>query len=72
MGRRMKRTLRQARIDLSTPIEQKLRAALRAIEEGPADERMTRASILVSEALENVGDYIDEQLRALAARGDIG
>jgi hypothetical protein len=55
--------MRQARIDLSTPIEQKLREALRAIEEGPADVRMTKASMLVSEALEQVGDYVDEQLR---------
>lgn len=57
------RTMRQARIDLSTPIEQKLREALRAIEEGPSDVRMTKASTLVCQALEQVGEYIDEQLR---------
>ncbi len=62
------RTIRQARVDLATPIEQKLRKALRAIEEGPVDARMTKASTLVSDALEQVGDYVDEQLRRVGMR----
>lgn len=59
------RTMRQARIDLATPTEQKIREARAMVECMPADTRLTKATVLLGEALEQVGDYVDEQLRAV-------
>jgi hypothetical protein len=58
----MTRTMRQARIDLATPAEQKIREAMAAVEALPADTRLTNAVIALSAALENVGAYVNEQL----------
>ena len=54
---------RRIRLDLMTPTEVALRAAMAAIEAMPADTRLTAASARVSEALDLVGSFIDDQLR---------
>lgn len=62
-------SMRKARVDLSIPAEMRLRDALAAIERMPPDERLTKASIAVDDALRFVGDYVDEQLRAALEEG---
>lgn len=54
---------RKIRLDLATPPEVALRAALAAVEAMPADVRLTHASNCISDALRSVGDYVDEQMR---------
>jgi hypothetical protein len=53
---------RRIRLDLATPPEVALRAALAAVEAMPADTRLTEASTHVSAAIELVGRYVDEQM----------
>lgn len=47
---------------LLTKPERAIRKALRLIEEGAADERLTNASIKLQEALNLVSDYVDDYL----------
>lgn len=54
--------LRKIRLDLATPTEVALRAALRAVEAMPADVRLTEACVHVSAALDIVSRYVDEQM----------
>ena len=58
MSRRMIRT------DLATPAEQKIREAIELVESLGCDERLTDAVALLSEALTEVGYFVDEQLEA--------
>ena len=58
----MSKVPRRIRLDLATPPEIALRAALAAVEAMPADPRLTEASNHVSSALNLVGRYIDEQI----------
>jgi hypothetical protein len=55
-------TPRKCRLDLATPPEVALRAALAAVEAMPADVRLTKASQKVVEALDLVGDYVNAQM----------
>jgi hypothetical protein len=50
---------RRIRLDQNVPAELAIRAAVDAVEEMPADTRLTRAVILLSEALEFVADFVD-------------
>jgi hypothetical protein len=54
---------RRLRIDLATPPEVAIRAAMGAVEKMPADVRLTNAGIKLGEALALVNDYVDEQSR---------
>lgn len=56
---------RRIRLDLLTPPEVALRAALAAVEAMPADIRLTKASTMISLALNEVGQYVDEQMRSV-------
>jgi hypothetical protein len=51
---------RRARLDLSTPAELAIRAAVDAVENLPADPRLTQAVILLQQAREKVADYVDD------------
>lgn len=51
------------RIDLSTPVETSIRAAMIKVEEAGADIRLTEAINLLGQALNKVADYIDDQLQ---------
>lgn len=53
---------RTCRLDLATPPEVALREALRAVEAMPADVRLTHAGQKIVEALDLVGDFVNEQL----------
>lgn len=55
-------TMRRSRIDLATPTETKIREALAAVENLPADPRQTAASQALTLALDKVGEMADEQL----------
>ena len=57
---------RKIRLDLMTPPEVALRAAMAAVEAMPADTRLTNASVKVGEALALVSDYVDEQMRGVS------
>ena len=61
---------RKIRLDLMTPPEVALRAALAAVEGMPADVRLTQASMKVSEALDLVSAYVDEQMRNVTLGND--
>ena len=50
---------RRIREDLMHPTELAILAAQRAVEEMPADTRLTEASILLSQARDKVADFID-------------
>ena len=50
---------RRIRIDLQTPIEAAIRAARDAVEAGPAHPHMTRATVLLGQALDAVADFVD-------------
>ena len=50
---------RRARLDRNTPAELAIRAAVDEVEKMGADERLTRAVILLGEAREKVADYVD-------------
>ena len=56
---------RRCRIDLATPPEVAIRAAIAAVEAMPPDVRLTNALISLSEALELVADHVNEQMRGV-------
>lgn len=51
--------LRRDRIDLSTPAENAIRAAIDAVEAMGADERLTEAINLLTMARNRVADFVD-------------
>ena len=57
---------RRCRIDLSTPAETAIRAAVRAVEVTGCDERLTDAVVLLSQAQDKVADYLEGIERATA------
>jgi hypothetical protein len=50
---------RRIRIELMTPAELAIRAAVLAVEEAGADPLLTDAVVLLDEAKEKVADYVD-------------
>ena len=60
---------RKCRIDLATPPEVALRTALEAVEAMPADTRLTNAGQKIVEALDLVGDYVNEQIQSTDMAG---
>jgi len=54
---------RRIRLDLATPMEAAISAALQAVESGPPDIRLTEAVNLLAQAREKVSEYVNEQLR---------
>ncbi len=56
---------RKIRLDLATPPEVTIRAAMTAVEAMPADVRLSKAGMRLSEALDLVSDYVDEQMRSV-------
>lgn len=52
---------RRCRIDLMTPAELAIYKAAQAVEEMPADVRLTDAVILLSQARDKVADYVDRR-----------
>ena len=56
---------RRIRLDLMTPPEVAIRAAMAAVEAMPASVRLTNAGIALGKALDLVSDYVDEQMRAV-------
>jgi hypothetical protein len=52
---------RRRRIDLQTPAEAAIRAAMRAVEEAGAHELLTAAVVLLDEARDRVADFVDQQ-----------
>jgi hypothetical protein len=55
---------RRIRIDMSTPTELAIRAAVDAVEALPADVRLTNAVVLLHQARELVADFVDGVPRA--------
>lgn len=53
---------RRIRIDLYTPAETAIRAAIIAVEEAGADPLLTDAVILLGQAQSKVADYVDAQI----------
>lgn len=51
---------RRGRIELNTPAELAIRAAVRAVEEVGADPLLTEAVVLLDRAREHLADYIDK------------
>jgi hypothetical protein len=51
--------MRRARTDQQTPMEWAIRAAVAAVEAGPADERLTDAVVSLAAALRSVADFVD-------------
>jgi 3-oxoacyl-[acyl-carrier-protein] synthase III len=50
---------RRCRIDLNTPAELAIRAAMEAVEMAGADPLLTDAVILLDQAREKVADFVD-------------
>ena len=57
---------RRCRVDLSTPAETAIRAAVWAVEVTGCDERLTDAVVLLSQAQDKVADYLEGIERATA------
>lgn len=55
-------TMRRAHLNLMTPAEIAIREAMLKVEEAGADPLLTDAIILLTEARNKVGDYVDRQL----------
>lgn len=53
---------RRNRLDLMTPAELAIFAAVEAVEKVGADVRLTEAVILLGQARAKVADYVDEHL----------
>lgn len=51
---------RRVRLDLLTPPEMAIRNAIDIIEQGPADQRLTDAAVLLQEAAEKVADFLEQ------------
>ena len=58
----MEKIPRKIRLDLATPPEVAIRAAMTAVEAMSADVRLTNAGHALGKALELVSDYVDEQM----------
>jgi hypothetical protein len=56
-------TPRRIRVDLQTPAEVAIRAAVVAVEACGADTLLTDAVVLLSKAADKVADYVDYQLK---------
>ena len=54
---------RRRRIDLASPVEQKIRAAMAEVESLGADVRLTNAAIKLEEAKDLVADYIEAHIK---------
>lgn len=54
-------TPRRVQSEFQIPAEKAIRKAIAAVEKLPADERLTEAVMLLSEALQKVGDYVDKK-----------
>ncbi len=52
-------TPRRRRLDLNTPAELAIRAAIDAVEKAGADPNLTAATIFLGKALESVADFVD-------------
>ena len=67
----MQEISRRNRIDLNTPAELAIRAAVDEVERAGADLRLTDAVVLLGEAREAVADFVDGiERRRLVTRGD--
>jgi hypothetical protein len=58
----MDNTPRRNRLDLNEPAEIAIYEAMQAVEKIGADERLTKAVILLAEAKELVGHFVDDEL----------
>jgi hypothetical protein len=56
---------RRNRLDLNEPAELAIHNAIQEVEKLPADERLTRAVTLLSEAKDMVADFIDQPVTPL-------
>ena len=63
---------RRIRLDLMTPPEVAIRTAMAAVEKMSADVRLTNAGLKLSEALDLVSAYVDEQVRDSALDSEAG
>jgi hypothetical protein len=63
------KTLRRIRLDLMTPPEVAIRAAMAAVEAMPPDAQLTAAGVRLGEALDLVSAYVDRQLRGTEIGG---
>jgi hypothetical protein len=54
--------LRRIQLELMTPAEKAIYDASLEVEKVGADERLTKAVVLLSEARNLVADYVDEQI----------
>lgn len=52
---------RRSRLDLNVPSELAIRAAIESVERMGADTRLTNAVVLLGKALDEVGNYVDNQ-----------
>ena len=55
---------RRIRIDLNVPAELAIRKAMEAVEDLPADSRLTAAVVLLGDAKDWVSDYVDGVVRS--------
>lgn len=60
---------RRAQLEKMVPAERAIYDAMGAVEEMPADERLTRAVILLGEARSSVADYVDGVEKTSARSG---
>lgn len=51
---------RRVRIDLATPAEAAIRAAMKAVEVAGCDVRLTKAINLLVQALDEVADFVED------------
>lgn len=56
---------RRIRLDLATPPEVAIRAAIAAVEALTPDSRLTQALGALGQALDHVSTYVDEKMRAV-------
>lgn len=57
---------RRMRLDLATPAELAIYNAMQEVEKLPADERLTKAVVLLGQAKEWVADYVDNDNSCIA------
>ncbi len=63
----MENTPRRSRLDLNTPAELAIRKALRKVDKLPPSEKLTAAVVHLNDALNLVGDFVDESSIAKTA-----
>jgi hypothetical protein len=63
--------MRRIRLDLMTKAELSIHEAIFEIEKLGADERLTNAQTLLSQAKNLVSDYTDDQLSSLESTPDV-